>query len=291
VASQSCPVAHKFSPAFIEAPVVGFSGRVAAVDWRGRHTRQGGGVRGEVRGWSAASRRRCLFGVGTIPFHKLRRKLGGSWVFLTLTYGEDPGPDVFRRDRKVFLDRLRRRLGGERLFWKVEFHQHWRGGVPHLHVLTWVPWSEKDRHSLAEFRAWLWESWKGTTGRPWRVDASLCDVRDTAMYLAFDMAKWEKGQQYRVPASWQHVGRWWAFRGLYADWSTFRLDAGTYRKVHRLVRRYRQANAPRKIKCGRNRQAGRMWALGVTEGALAADIARYLQSLPEVGDNSSHGKA
>src|SRR5439155_16809094 len=83
------------------------AGRVVQVSWRaGSSTPLP--KRGRVCRWSLASRRRLLKVSGSVDWEGLLAQLGGDWLFVTLTYRTDPGPERSKRD----LDVLARRWFG-----------------------------------------------------------------------------------------------------------------------------------------------------------------------------------
>ncbi len=258
---EPCPVVHKS-----ETHVVGCSGRiVAAVPRRSEANQKRRWVtkRGLIRGWSRDSRRRLMFGVGCIDFRRVREKFGGAFVSVTVTYRDDPGPELFRRHRLKLLDRLRYELGERRLVWKVEFQ---RRGVVHLHLLVWVPFD--DAEGLRSFRLWLWSAWEGITGERLRVDARWTTAQDLARYISADWTMDRKAYQYRVPATWSHVGRWWGIVDLPAEWTTVAVDQETFVFARRTLRRYRQSKSRYKVRCGRSQGLTTIWALGDDYGSL-----------------------
>jgi hypothetical protein len=239
--------------------------------------KSGGGVRGDIKSWSAASRRRLLFFMAALPLDAITRETGGDWAFVTLTYPTDPGPEEMRRHRNAFLMAMRR-SGIKSWVWKLEFQER---GAPHMHLL--VQLRNGSRKELQRYRLWLWETWERTIGVRGRVDADWCRARDVARYIAFDQTKWTKAYQYRVPESWLMVGRWWGYSGVRPRWRGRALTERELIAARRFLRRHRVANANYKCKFGRGRSAnGKMWALGMSEGSLAADIERYLASVPAV---------
>lgn len=88
--------------------------------------RSGGGVRGEVVGFSRASARR--FRDLLFRYECLR----GNCYSVTLTIRNALSPIVWRRNCDVYFRRLVRR--GDCGFWRVELQ---RRGTPHLHCLFW----------------------------------------------------------------------------------------------------------------------------------------------------------
>jgi hypothetical protein len=270
-AQQPCPVAHKSA----DSPVMGWSGRVCVASPPHRESRKqvGGGDRGEVREWSAASRRRLLFGLGVLDFEGAQGK-GGRWVSVTLTYGQDPGADRFRRDRANFKRELHRYFGGSpKHVWKVEFHQHWRGGVPHLHLMVLMPNGSNGR--LRAFRRWLWPTWERIAGGSYRVDARWTTARVLATYVATDYTM-SKAAQHRVPDGWGKVGRWWGIVGLAPTWTTSVLGWQEYRIAKALIRHRYACESGR---CGSTEDFGSAWVLTDKGEGFAAQVFGFLESL------------
>lgn len=267
--SKPCPVAHKSA----DHPVMGSSGRVCVVVPRGRPGRgRGGGVRGQVRDWSPGSRRRLLFGLGCVDFERERGK-GGRWVSLTLTYGHDPGSERFRRDRSAFLRALHHRYGRTKHVWKVEFHQHWRGGVPHLHMMLLLP--NASEGSLRGLRRWLWPTWARVSGGDYRVDARWAEARVMATYVAADYTmSGRKLIQQRVPEGWGLVGRWWAINGLKAQWVTRPITHREFVVARALVRLEVAASSARS---GSSDGFGSAWVLTDSGAAFVEAVTGFLE--------------
>lgn len=110
--------------------VGGISGRAKSILVTGRAMkREGGGKRGEVRGFSAASRSR-LRG----RFGDLRREEVGMGLFVTLTYPVEVGRDVdCKAHLDAFMKRLHRRWPNAAAVWRKEWQQN---GMPHYHLLV-----------------------------------------------------------------------------------------------------------------------------------------------------------
>jgi hypothetical protein len=216
----------------------------------------GGGSRGEIRDWSAGSRRRLLFGLGCLDFEREAGKRG-RWVSITLTYGADPGCERFRRDRLAWLQALRDRYGTTKNVWKVEFHQHWRGGVPHLHMMLLV--RNASEGELRALRRWGWDRWQKITGERYRFDARWTSARVMATYVATDYTmNGRKTLQQRVPDGWGSVGRWWAINGLKARWVTRPITHRQFVVARALVRLRYAATSGR---CGSSDGQGVAWVL------------------------------
>ncbi|MQB01777.1 MAG: hypothetical protein GEU78_16100 [Actinobacteria bacterium] len=269
--------------------VLSFAGRV--VDCKPVLVDQkaiGGGVRSDIKCWSAASRRRLLFYMASLDFKRVASRWGGRFAFVTLTWRDDPGPDEVRRQRNHFLQRLGDRLGARRWVWKLEFQ---RRGAPHLHLLVWTPFVSDVE--LSDFRRWTWDAWDDVSGGYvsesgvrglHRTDVDWCRAKDVARYIAFDLTKSSKGYQFTVPETWSHTGRWWGTSGLVAEWLHVPLAVSEVISVRRMLRRYRQANSTGKARFGRCKGLSRIWVIGREAGTLVEAIDRYLTGLSP-GDN------
>jgi hypothetical protein len=91
--------------------------------------RSGGGLRGDVKGFSAASRRRLLSLLNSIPEAYLTRAL-----FVTLTYPEVyPSVNQARRHLDTFCKRLLRKWPRASVIWRIELQKR---GAPHFHLIV-----------------------------------------------------------------------------------------------------------------------------------------------------------
>jgi hypothetical protein len=269
-ASESCPVAQKR----YSAAVLGHSGRVCVVrpPQKSGVKQRGGGPRGEIRNWSPGSRRRLLFGLGCLDFERERGR-GGRWLSVTVTYGHDPGSERFRRDRKALLMMLRKHWGNPKHVWKVEFHQHWRGGVPHLHLMVLMQNASESK--LRAFRRWLWPTWERISGGSYRVDARFTTARILATYVASDYTmQGRKEVQHRVPEGWGNVGRWWAINGLKANWVTRPLTVREFARARALVRLQVASDSGR---CGTSYGFGSAWTLSDSGEAFSEAVMGFLE--------------
>jgi hypothetical protein len=91
----------------------------------------GGGVRGDIGGYSYGSARRYKCFLASI------RKGADLPAFVTLTYGErfPTEPDVFKNDLAKLIKRFRRKFHNNfGLTWKLEPQKR---GAPHYHLLIW----------------------------------------------------------------------------------------------------------------------------------------------------------
>lgn len=120
------------------------------------HSRCGGGERGLVQRFTAASRLRLLHKLAAVD--KRAVELGRAW-FVTLTYpGEySTDPKVWKRDLQAFRKRMERAWCGLAGFWKLEFQ---RRGAPHWHLLLVADGGIDP----SAFRSWTSEAWYATVG-------------------------------------------------------------------------------------------------------------------------------
>ncbi|MEL7396241.1 MAG: hypothetical protein AAFN44_07715 [Pseudomonadota bacterium] len=154
--------------------------------------------------FTRASRRRLLKTIG-----KLNRNV--LPVFATLTY---PGkystdPEDWKRDLKVWGDRLERQYPDSGFVWRLEFQKR---GAPHYHLLIYGVGDD-----IVSFREWLSVSWfkvvgsenpdhlaAGTNAQPMRA------ARGAMYYAAKEMGK---TTQARILGKYpEGVGRWWGIR-------------------------------------------------------------------------------
>lgn len=117
----------------------------------------GGGDRGEVTGFSSASRRRLMRLIASL-------ERGARPVFVTLTY-----PDVFpadldkwKRDIDVFGKRLARQILPAGFLWRMEFKERKSGAsagmlAPHFHLLVYGA-------SYRDLLAWVSGAWWEVVG-------------------------------------------------------------------------------------------------------------------------------
>jgi hypothetical protein len=90
-----------------------------------------GGPRGQITGFSDASRRRLLRVIAGV------RRDAQLPLFITLTYPEIfPEPSTSKRHLKTFFKRLFRAFPDCGLIWKLEPQDR---GAPHYHILAWGP--------------------------------------------------------------------------------------------------------------------------------------------------------
>lgn len=175
----------------------------------GRRRRSGAGApRGQIVGFSDASRRRLL--------RVLRN--GPEWEgLIDLTYPRDFPSDgaKVRRDRDVFLKRLRRRVRGLAYLWVLEFQVR---GAPHIHVCVAGPGVGRLVRSAAFYALvarWWFEIVGSGDVRHLHAGTRVSVVR-SSQGVAHYLAKYlRKCSQKEVPDGYVNVGRFWgASRGL-----------------------------------------------------------------------------
>jgi hypothetical protein len=196
---------------------------------------------------------------------------GGSWLFVTVTYRDDPGPLGVKRDLDTLGKRMRRRFGSLLGVWKMEFQ---RRGVVHLHFLVWVPFT--GAQALAEARRWFWVSWEGVTGARQRVDVDYLRVPGTraGAYFAGYSTRGSKEYQHEVPAAWEWVGRWWGRWGPGPSWEFVPLTRGEFYVARRVLVRHRRSRSRRRIRA-RSSLCG-LWSSGRTPGSLQRSMLRVV---------------
>lgn len=89
----------------------------------------GGGKRGRVVGFSAASRKRLLERLA-----RLRGGRGALPLFVTLTYPDIVDCEQARRNLRAWFRRVKRRYPGFGAVWRLELQER---GAPHFHLLVY----------------------------------------------------------------------------------------------------------------------------------------------------------
>lgn len=111
-----------------------------------------GGKRGEILGFSSASRRRLMTLMASIDRTACRRRP----LFITLTYPRRFPTEarVYKAHLKAFLARFNRRYPHTPIIWRLEYQER---GAPHYHLMVFTPW----------FIDWRWVAgaWYDSTGR------------------------------------------------------------------------------------------------------------------------------
>ena len=166
----------------------------------------GGGVRGQIDGFSYASRRRLMQTIGKV------RRDADLPAFVTLTYPFDfpEDPKVVKRDLDNFFKRLRRKFKNEAgAIWKMEPQER---GAAHFHLMIWGA-------DLQELKAWVPAAWFEVAGQGdtkhffWHMgmlgngnEHCVQQVRSFAGVWSY-AAKY-LGKSFLI-AGWGAVGRFW----------------------------------------------------------------------------------
>lgn len=86
-----------------------------------------GDSRGEIKGFSARSRKRLMDYTASIEWQ------GQKAIFITLTYpSEFPSAREAKKHLKAFMERVRRRFPDASGIWRLEFQKR---GAPHFHII------------------------------------------------------------------------------------------------------------------------------------------------------------
>jgi len=222
-------------------------------------THGGGGKRGRVIGWTAASARRHTRWLQSIDGDLL----DGSAFAVTLTVRDLPdGPEVWHDAIHTLLVGLSR-AGVIRGHWVMENQKR---GCPHLHLGVWFV-NDTDEDTARSLIVDLWLR----VAAEWRPLARSQDVHELAhggwsKYVAKHSSRsvnhaqrtglpgryvWNAETREWVKVSeWESSGRLW---GKFGDWDQFRselefmLDAHTWVALRRLLRSWRTADAARAL--------------------------------------------
>ena len=161
------------------------------------------GLRGNVEGFSNASRRRLMRKIAAID----RETLETPPIFGTLTYpGEWPSdPKQWKRDLDAWGKRLRRRHPNACVIWKLEPQKR---GAPHYHLLIFnVP--HLDKH-------WLAQSWYEVVDsgdeRHLRAGTRIESIRTWRGVMSY-ASKYTAKVVDELPEGWEAVGRMWGIIG------------------------------------------------------------------------------
>jgi hypothetical protein len=182
-------------------------------------------TRSEITTFSKASRRRLAFVASntTIVFTTL----------ITLTYpGSFPSDgNKVRRDRKAFLDWLRREAPGCEYLWFLEFQKR---GAPHFHVLHDYPWPTT-RREVTELRFRVDSTWYRIVGsgdpRHLAAGCRTEKLRSSRGGAHYAVKYASKMRQKVVPPGYRNVGRFWGHsRGVRPEsQGTLKIDEASLR--------------------------------------------------------------
>ncbi|HAI14386.1 MAG TPA: hypothetical protein DCM28_21965 [Phycisphaerales bacterium] len=163
----------------------------------------GGGIRGEVKGFSKNARRRLIRKVGSIDRDAIKQMP----IFITLTY---PGiwpndPKVWKKHLDTWSKRLKRRYPKACAIWKLEPQKR---GAPHYHLIVLnVPHISKN---------WLAESWYEVVGsgddKHLRAGTRVETIRTWRGCMSY-AAKYTAKVIEELPEGWEKVGRMWGIIG------------------------------------------------------------------------------
>jgi hypothetical protein len=186
------------------------------------------------------SRRECL-----------RRCYEVEWprhlIMVTLTYPGGAEPELvagsgvaMKKHMEAWKERLRRHVGAPRGLWKMEFQ---RRGAPHLHL-----WLERPAGvsvlALKLLMAQCWVGVVGSSSKAHRRHGVKVEewIGNPGRYVAaYTVRDSRKEYQHRVPAGWQHPGRFWGMWGLRAERAVSDLELGRYVGLRRTLRRYQRS--------------------------------------------------
>jgi len=175
--------------------------------------RFGGGIRGNVQGFSRNSARRLMYTVNKIRRDELP-------FFVTLTYADTyPNfgkPTEWKRDLDNFGKRLKRSYPGSAFVWRLEMTTRKSGDDigelrPHYHLLVYGV----RRSEYLDFRSWVAEAWFDlvSTGVETHIRTRVEPVRTingVNAYAAKGMSSMVTGELAKfTQALGEYVGRWW----------------------------------------------------------------------------------
>ena len=208
--------------------IIGGKGRVVKLKGLGVFGRVGGGKRGQIKGFSRASRVRMIEAIRSLDFERLREE-GFVCYFATGTYQADLGLELLEKfGMKKFKDHLRalekrflRAFYGF-FFWKPEYTKR---GVPHFHFLFFTKQRE-----WAQFMLWFSDTWVETCQSVFKLSGD--DERLEKMRSVATNVRWvpmnreevvavyttkEVGKTFQTETSGGWTGRFWGIvnRKLY----------------------------------------------------------------------------
>lgn len=160
---------------------------------------RGGGLRGAIKNYSRASRRRLMRTMGKIDTRQIP-------VFVTLTYpAEYPQASItWKNHLNAFDRRLRRRFPRAAFGWKLEPQ---RRGAPHFHLLVW-------NVDYCLLKLWAGRAWyevvKSGDAKHLRAGVRVEQIRSWRGVKSY-AAKY-LGKVQELPEGWEAPGRIWGFR-------------------------------------------------------------------------------
>lgn len=145
---RACTITHKYSQRvkLRRVRIRVYSGMVKLSVRSEQPPHLAGVRRGDIVGFSAASRKRLLEGVMSW------RNMDNA-AFVHLTYHDWPDDwREWKRHLKLFLNRLRRAFPESGALWKLEFQER---GAPHYHLIV----TGLKQYSVRWFRVWVRLAW------------------------------------------------------------------------------------------------------------------------------------
>lgn len=217
----------------------------------------GGGVRGQIVGWSDASRARFTRTVLAVDWSSY----DGRLAFLTLTYPGRSGEAFqchdgreLKRHLKMWSERWKRRYGNLLGAWKVEFQKR---GQPHLHLAMVVPAGE----AIEDVRDWVRLNWWQVVGSSDAqhfaagTETDWCRKSPVAYWLKNGVV--DKVHQNLVPDAFHDVGRIWGLWGVEPVWDRQEVTREEFVRLRRVLARLKRSKVRRR---SFNRQAVGVWA-------------------------------
>jgi hypothetical protein len=230
------------SQAFIEVT----TGRFAKATVKQASSLFKGAKRGIISTFSRASRRRLFQFFNSIDFEK-----NGLPLFLHLTYpGEYPeDPLKWKRDLKVFLERLRRSYPDAHGVWRIEPQKR---GAPHYHIMLFG-------HAICKYlstypgKLWLSKVWYEVVGSGDKKHLlagttveQIRNFRHAMYYVSKYCAKVEKGGKKEIFD--YPIGRYWGVfnrKAFGIESYSFMLTYPALIKLRRLINRYLKSKGQR----------------------------------------------
>jgi len=202
-----------------------------------------GGIRGNVTGFSKASRKRMIE-------YMARIRHTGSMMFATMTYSDDVllrGEADVRAHFEAFRRRLERTFPAWRALWRIELQDRKSGEligeiVPHFHILIFTDIKYDDNllnvitNSFASWASVAWHEIIGSTDpNGYRYGFHCTPVRNrkhAMSYISKYIGK-ESTDDYEIGRRWGRIGK---FDVGYSE--TFRLTEDENIIFKRLIRRW-----------------------------------------------------
>jgi hypothetical protein len=197
---------------------------------------QGGGIRGKVRGFSRASRRRLLRLLASIN-RTAFRAFKGRIFFITFTYPDEYPADseVCKSHLKALRKRIERRFGDFAGFWRMGIQQR---GAWHFHVLLFVPPSFGSLKKIRHFVATSWYEICGEVGEGHLLAGTRVEEIKT-WRRATSYAERYVAKEENFPEGLETGRVWgvWSEKLLPIQWETVKVSVNDAFKIRRVYRR------------------------------------------------------